>query len=334
MKPYLKKFWKEVALALWLGFVLPASLLGLAVKLEGRLEEKTQTLPSATVQQTTETNTGSDRVEVNVLMDGTPISMELKDYLVGVVLGEMPVDFETEALKAQAVVARTFTLKTQSSGKHDDGAVCTDSACCQAYLAPQTYLEKGGTQDGVNRVNAAVSATAGLVLTYQGELIEATYFSCSGGSTEDAVAVWGTDVPYLRATDSPGEENAAHYTDTVNFTREALSSALGVSLDDEPENWLGAVTYTAGGGVNTMVIGGKEFQGTQLRQLLQLRSTAFAMTAVDGGIAITTKGYGHRVGMSQYGADAMAVGGSGFEEILSHYYQGTALTAWTQCGIS
>ena len=171
--------------------------------------------------------------------------------------------------------------------------------------------------------------TSGYVLTYQGELIEATYFSCSGGSTEDAVAVWGTDVPYLRATDSPGEENAAHYTDTVTFTPAEFANALSLELTGNPAGWLGKVTYTAGGGVDTMEIGGISFKGTALRKILNLRSTAFTMSAGENGITVTTKGYGHRVGMSQYGADAMAVAGSSFAEILAHYYRGTTLECLT-----
>ena len=166
------------------------------------------------------------------------------------------------------------------------------------------------------------------MLTYQGQLIEATYFSCSGGSTEDAIAVWGTDYPYLRATDSPGEENAAHYTDTVEFSEEEFEALLDRDLRGEPESWFGLTTYTAGGGIASMDIGGSTYTGTQLRQLLGLRSTAFTVTTDNDCVIITTRGFGHRVGMSQYGADVMAASGSSCEEILGHYYQGTTLTRW------
>ena len=170
--------------------------------------------------------------------------------------------------------------------------------------------------------------TENLVLSYQGELIEATYFSCSGGSTEDAVAVWGTDVPYLQAVASPGEENAAHYSDTVTFKAEEFASLLGLDLTGAPKSWIGPVSYTEGGGVDTMEIGGVRFKGTTLRSALGLRSTAFSVSCTNDAVTITTRGFGHRVGMSQYGADAMAVNGSTFEEILSYYYQGTELTQW------
>lgn len=330
MKPYAKEFWKELALALWMGLILPASLLGLAVGMDDRQQNSTtQTTPTSTLAPSEQAQQPLSSVIINVLNEGTVTEMDLETYLAGVVLGEMPADFEAEALKAQAVVARTFTLRSEQIGKHNAAAVCTDSNCCQAYISPESYLSQGGTQENIDRIYAAVTDTQGMVLTYNGELIEATYFSCSGGSTEDAVAVWGTDVPYLRATDSPGEEQAAHYTDTVSFSADEFMKALGLKLDGAPKTWLGSVTYTAGGGVDTMLIGNVSFSGTELRNLLALRSTAFTMTADDTTITITTRGYGHRVGMSQYGADAMAANGSSYDKILAHYYQGTKLVQWT-----
>lgn len=150
-----------------------------------------------------------------------------------------------------------------------------------------------------------MAATSGWVLTYEGELIEATYFSCSGGSTEDAAAVWGTEFPYLQAVASPGEEKAAHYTDTVRLSAEAFQDALGVTLSGSPGSWFRDVTYTDGGGIDTIVIGGTSYKGTSLRSALGLRSTAFSISTTEDTVTITTRGYGHRVGMSQYGADAM-----------------------------
>ena len=142
------------------------------------------------------------------------------------------------------------------------------------------------------------------------------------------MAVWGTDYPYLRATQSLGEEYAAHYTDTEYFSPSEFSDAFG-GLSGAPDTWIGYATYTAGGGVHSIVIGGKEYKGTQIRTMLGLRSTAFTMTVEGERIKVTTKGYGHRVGMSQYGADAMAMNGSTYPEILAYYYQGTELTVWT-----
>ena len=316
--------WKEIWLSVALGLVLPAVMLSMAVRFGGpSVPDRELNITEATAEEPTE----MPAVTVDVLgKDGTVSAMVLEEYLVGVVLAEMPVSFEEEARKAQAVVARTFTLRSADRGKHDNADICMDSACCQAYISPEDYLAKGGTRDGIDRMRQAVSATAGKVMTYNGELIEATYFSCSGGSTEDAVAVWGTEVPYLQSVDSPGEEHATHYTDTVTFTPERFAAALGIELSGKPGTWIGNAVYTAGGGVDTMVIGGVSFKGTELRKSLGFRSTAFTVAAGEKEITITTRGYGHRVGMSQYGADAMALEGSTYEEILTHYYTGAELT--------
>lgn len=318
----MRSIWREIVMSLCMGFILPGIVMNWAV--EDIPELPAESSPKETVP--VQTDSGTKLTMKLRQTDGTVVTMDLDEYLVGVVVGEMPADFEEEAKKAQAVVARTFARKAYvTGGKHGDGSVCTSSGCCQAYLSVAEYLARGGSQDAVDGARTAVEATSGLVLTYDGKLIEATYFSCSGGSTEDAVAVWGTDVPYLRSVESPGEEYATHYSDTVHYTKKEFADKLGLNLTGNPESWFGDVVYTSGGGIETLVIGGETFTGTQLRSKLGLRSTAITIEADSEGITITTKGFGHRVGMSQYGADAMAMGGSIFEEILAHYYPGTTL---------
>ncbi len=318
----MKRIWKEIGIALLMGVMVPGFLLWFGAALlevqDTRIEEE--------IQETLMPQVEAD-YEIPVRTGEAVEQQNLEEYLVGVVLAEMPASFETEALKAQAVVARTYTMRINTmGGKHGDGSVCTDYACCQAYIDPEEYTVKGGAKENVDKIRSAVTDTAGQVLTYEGTLIEATYFSCSGGSTEDAVAVWGNDYPYLRSVESPGEEHAAHYVDTVTFTQDQFQSALSVSLSGKPKDWFGRVTYTDGGGVDTLEIGGEVYRGTKLRQLLGLKSTVFTVSTGEN-ITITTKGYGHRVGMSQYGADAMALAGKGYAEILAHYYQGTALSS-------
>ncbi len=323
----MKQIWKEIMVAVFMGLVLPGVLLWLLTPSEepGEITE-TSGIPG---EQASQTEAAAPPVKLTMYLrdvDGTVTEMDMDTYLVGVVLAEMPASFAPEAKKAQAVVARTFTQKAMlTGGKHGDGSVCTDSTCCQAYISEEDYRDRGGAEEAIEGAQNAVLATSGFVLTYEGALIEATYFSCSGGSTEDAVAVWGTDFPYLRATDSPGEEEASHYTDTVTFTEAEFQAKLGRTLTGSPSNWIGVATYTAGGGIATMDIGGKTYKGTELRSLLGLRSTAFSMTVEGAVITVTTRGFGHRVGMSQYGADAMAVTGSTYQEILAHYYRGTSL---------
>lgn len=324
----MERNWKQLAGVFLMGVLMP----GLAVRIGGAIVpargQAETTLPAeSTAAEVTEAPAVGQAVSIPVKMaDGTVISMELEEYLVGVVIGEMPASFEPEALKAQAVVARTFTLRCAQRGdKHTDAAVCTDSRCCQSYLSVADYYAAGADEADVEKIRSAVQSTAGQVLTYNGELIEATYFSCSGGRTEDAAAVWGGEVPYLQSVESPGEENAAVYTETVTFTASEFASLLGRKLTGSPESWFGVTTYTEGGGVATTVLAGRSYTGTELRSLLSLNSTVFTMKAEGNTITVTTTGKGHRVGMSQYGADAMAVLGSTYEEILAHYYQGTRI---------
>lgn len=322
----MKGIWKDMAVALFMGMVLPGMVLQMVSLYRGR---ETQ-IVEETVVETMPPETLPKPVPLTAMVrweNGETEKVDMDTYLLGVVLAEMPVSFEMEALKAQAVVARTYTRKAYvTDGKHGDGSVCTDPGCCQAYISQEDYLARGGTQEGVDKVRYAIGATTGYVLTYGEELIEATYFSCSGGSTEDAAAVWGTDYPYLQAVDSPGEEDAPYDTDMAVFTPEEFQAALGTEISGSPRSWIGTTTYTEGGGVAAMSIGGESYTGTQLRSLLKLRSTAFTILTEDDVITVTTRGYGHRVGMSQYGADAMAVTGSSFQEILAHYYPGTTLT--------
>ena len=320
----MKQFWKDLWFAVFLGLILPGVILNAAASYtDSSPDSDPVSVPAAALSETMPEGTA---LPVLVRAGEEVQEEDLDAYLVGVVLGEMPTDFAPEALKAQSVAARTYAWKAYvTGGKHHDGSVCTQSGCCQAYIDPQQYLEQGGSLEGLVKVRQAVAATSCLVLSYQGELIEATYFSCSGGQTEDAVAVWGTDYPYLQSVESPGEEDAVHYEDVLTYSLQQFQDALGIVLSDPPEQWFSQVEYTNGGGIASVNIGGQSYTGTQLRSLLGLPSTRFSIQVVSDTVTITTNGYGHRVGMSQYGADAMAVSGSSFQEILAHYYPGTAL---------
>lgn len=316
----MRPLWKDMLAALVMGLIVPGLFLNTVSLL---MNSKEKPIYSEAPAETSEQLSGLTMRLHNP--DGTVSEMDMDRYLLRVLLAEVPAEFEAEALKAQAVAARTYTRKAwESGGKHGDGSVCTKASCCQAYITEEEYLLQGGSQEGIDKMRDAVCSTSGQVLLYEDVLIEATYFSCSGGSTEDAAAVWGCDYPYLQAVKSPGEENAAHFTDTASFSLQQFQNALGLMLPEDAEDWIGPVFYTEGGGVAEIEIGGELFTGIQIRNLLGLRSTNFVITAGDN-ITITTKGYGHRVGMSQHGADAMAVAGSTYEEILKHYYQGTVL---------
>lgn len=268
------------------------------------------------------------RFRLPVLTDEGVVSMELSTYVLGALLGEMPTSFEAEALKAQAVACRTYALRRYTARKHDPAAVCTDAGCCMNWRDPAQYAAENG-EEALRRAEAAVEATDGLAIYHDGTLIDATFFSSSGGRTEAASAVWGKDVPYLQAVDSP-DEQSPHDKDVVTFSFEDFTARLCeanemAAFPADRSAWIGACEPTPGGGVATIELGGCIYTGKQLRQLFSLRSTAFSIQITDSGVEFTTRGFGHRVGMSQYGANAMARRGAGFEEILQWYYQGVVI---------
>ena len=279
-------------------------------------------------QTSAENATQSERGQqfLTVLSDGKLIQMELEEYVQCVLLGEIPPDFETETLKAQAIATRTYTLKNmQKEQKHEAGVLCADSNCCQAFCMPTEYLLKGGSEVYIRRIRDAVRQTSGVVLLYNGDLIEATYFSASGGRTEAAVEVWGKDVPYLQSVESFDEQDNRYDGQCVYLTPQEFLVKLNL-----PQYYADHITctdtlYTSGNGVASITVCGKEYTGKKVRELLELPSTIFKITVEEDFVCITTNGNGHRVGMSQYGADAMATQGKTYSEILAHYYPGTCL---------
>lgn len=327
-----KRKW-DVLLVAGLVVAFPVLLLSLITNSAERPDKQVNTSSSltATAHSTQPTELIHEDIMVKILMpDGEIVIEDLERYTCNVVLAEMPASFEMSALQAQAVVARTYVVRRMvTQQKHDAAYVCADPDCCQGYLTSASYLQSGGNEEAVNKITEAVNTTAGEVLVYGGRLIDATYFACSGGFTESAEDVWGEDIPYLQSTRSPGEEGAKYFVDTVFFGADEFESLLGVNIGGTPAEWFGEVTYTDGFGIATIRIGGQIYKGVELRKKLGLRSTAFTVTVVGELIAVMTRGFGHRVGMSQYGADAMAVGGADYRQILAHYYSGTNLVVIT-----
>lgn len=317
--------------------VVAAIILGLALPgMVVRYSQNAAVEPTAPIQQAATTAAADLHQKeqgIWVLMDSGSLQwMELDAYLAGVILAEMPTSFDHQALCAQAVVARTYALRRQMEVRHEKGAVCADHACCQAYVSEAEYLSGLGYEEDITAAKAAIAETKDLVLTYDDQLIEATYFHSAGGQTEAAVAVWGVDYPYLQAVDSPGEEDVEPFTVRSYFPREELEKALERTLPGAPSGWIGWTTYTPGGGVEKIIFAGVQYSGIRIRSLLNLNSTAFSMEADEDGIWITTQGKGHRVGMSQIGAQAMALEGNTYQQILSHYYPGTRIDKMEDVG--
>lgn len=276
----------------------------------------------------------ADEVQIDVLLktDRGIEQLPLEEYLLGVVLSEMPASFEIEALKAQAVAARTFALRQLKKSKHDQFDLCSDSTCCQAWTSEEVIECKLGNlfETYWSKAETAVAETAGEAIYYEDKLIDAVYFSCSGGMTEDAVAVWGNDVPYLRGVSSPGEERASVFTSEVivspeRFRQIITSFDAKIVLQGDPSNWFGKIEKTRGNGVKSIEIGSVSISGLQMRNLFSLKSTNFDVALTEKGIVFSVRGYGHRVGMSQYGANAMAKDDKSYLEIIQHYYTGVEI---------
>ena len=271
---------------------------------------------------------------IRLLSGDTVVEIGVFDYLTGVVAAEMPVSFEPEALKAQSVAARSYLQRALASPKHEGADICTDSACCQAYLSPEQLKSNWGDKYAQysEKISAAVKATDGEYLSYDGKPALAAFHSSSDGATEDAGAIW-SDVPYLKSVSSPETgDSVPNFQSTVvnsdlDFRDTILYLKPEADMTGDAGSWLGETTRTASGRVASIVIGGVSFTGSELRSLFKLRSTDFELTHADGSFTFTVHGYGHGVGMSQYGANAMARSGSDYREILAHYYPSAFLVA-------
>lgn len=272
---------------------------------------------------------------VRVKLEGGAVeSMPLNDYLWRVVAAEMPASFAEEALKAQTVAARTYALRKAALGEdnHPDADVCTDINCCQAYLDPTAAAGSWGeaAPDYTQKIAQAVADTDGLVMTYGGELIQAVFHSSSAGRTNDAVEVWGSAVPYLVGVDTPEGDEVPNYHTAVTYTPDEFKALFAAQypaavFPEDPAAWFQNPTYTASGGVNTIQVAGVTVSGLEVRSLCALRSAHFAVSADSAQVAFSVTAYGHGVGLSQYGANALAKDGAGFQEILTHYYTGVTV---------
>ena len=260
--------------------------------------------------------------------------MDMDEYLCGVVSAEMPAEFETEALKAQAVAARSYACyrKENPSPDHPDAAVCTDFAHCKAYRSPEVQKTIWGedAKKYSQKIADAVYKTSGEIITYNGEVAMAVFHSQTGaGKTENSKDVWGGEVPYLISVESHGEESAPNFysTQIVSF-KEFKEKLVSIKPDVKIETPLdiGVPVLSEGGSVKNLTIGGKEFSGKEIRSVFSLRSSCFKIMADNETVTFEVTGYGHGVGMSQYGANTMAKEGYSYIDILKHYYTGIQIS--------
>ncbi|MBQ2836196.1 MAG: stage II sporulation protein D [Clostridia bacterium] len=263
--------------------------------------------------------------------------LNIDEYLYGVVASEMPASFELEALKAQAVVARTYTIyqTIHNSVKHENADMCDDFNCCQAWISKDERLakwEQTEAESNWNKIVQAVDSTKGKIVTYEGQPINAFFHANSGGITESSLNIWGgIDYPYLKSVETTGEEGYTQYSSQVILTHQELIDKIRTKYEDceidfAQENCIQILEYTTSGRIKTIKFGNKEIAGTEARTLLGLKSTNFTF-AIDGkNITFVVTGYGHGVGMSQTGADALAKLGSNYETIVKHFYTNVEIT--------
>lgn len=259
--------------------------------------------------------------------------LPLDTYLYGVVSSEMPASFEKEALKAQAVVARTYTIyKIQNnSQKHEGADICDNSACCQAWISKEDRLakwEESTREEYWNKIVTAVEETKGKIITYEGKPINAFFHANSGGKTETTLNVWGgSGYPYLQTVATAGEEGYTQYQSEVICTKQEFTDKIkekhsDFTIDFSQANCIQVLEYTDGDRVKTIQIGNLSFSGVEIRTIFGLKSANFTITIEGDNIKFSVLGYGHGVGMSQTGADSMAKAGSDYVEIIKHFYIG------------
>ncbi|MBR5219050.1 MAG: stage II sporulation protein D [Clostridia bacterium] len=260
------------------------------------------------------------------MADGSVREVDVEEYLYGVLAGEMPASFHKEALKAQAVAARTYIVNKKQNGEtddvHPDADICTDSTHCKAWLSEEEIQSRMGAdweKTYGKKMHSAISETAGEIMVYDNEPIVAVFHSTGSGKTENSEDVWGGNLPYLRSVESPGDMTSPKFESEVTVTKSAFESTLGVTAD------IGEVTHSQGGAVKSIVIGGKKWSGGEIRSLFGLNSSNFEIQQTDGEFVFHVKGNGHGVGMSQYGANAMAEEGASYDQILKTYYTGVEI---------
>lgn len=271
--------------------------------------------------------------------NNTVEELDLEDYIMGVVSSEVPANFEEEALKAQAVAARTFYMNKRNQPCNyakEKGAEICDTTHCQVYMSKEERMKSWSSSEAKSdweKIEKAVEETKGQVLTYNGQVLEyPQFFAISSGRTEDAKDVFSVDVPYLKSEESKGEEIAPKYKTSVqiainDFVNKINNKYQKANISKSNlSSYIKIKSYTEAGSVKEVQIGNEVIKGTEFRELLGLNSTNFTLDFGSNAVTVNCKGYGHDVGMSQWGANVMAKNGAKYDEILKHYYVGVEIS--------
>lgn len=271
----------------------------------------------------------SDEFRILDCETGKISTIKADDYIFGVVAAEMPASYEEEALKAQAVAAYTFSCYKRDANKDLDYDLSTDYKTYQSYISKEVARERWGNNADLytEKIEKAIKSVSGYLLTYQNKPALAVYHAISPGKTESCKNVWGKDYPYLQAVSSTFDKLSPDYISTVELTTEELKEKLKdkITFSGDSKNYFGKLSKTNSGTVKEISICNQTLNGSELRSLLELRSSSFEVSYKDGKFIFTVYGYGHAVGMSQYGANYLAKQGADFKEILNTYYKGCKL---------
>lgn len=336
----MKKIGYFILFVIALTVVIPLVILGgisPGIKIPGIFNRFTSEITSQTEPAKMPDDT---KIKVFSVDDNKIIEMDFEEYVKGVIAGEMPVSFDIEALKAQAVAARTFAaadmISFGGSGctRHVGADVCSD-VHCQVWMSKAERFKNWDAKDAESywaKITKAVEETKGLVITYNGKIAARLKFhSTSGGKTESSINVFGYSEPYLVSVDSPNEEDAPNFKSTVVIKNQEfinrmkeLNSKIKISSKSLASQ-IKILNYTEGGRIKTIKIGDKTFSGVDIRWAMGLKSAEFSIKADSKNVTFNVRGYGHGVGMSQWGANEMAKRGSKFDAILKHYYKGVEI---------
>ena len=302
-----------------------------------------ETIPPAETEHQEETPPETGGVDagrtLRVLLDGAVTEMTMAEYLRGVVRAEMPASFAPEALKAQAVAARTYVryhMENGGTAGHPEADVCGDPTCCQAYLSAAEAAANWGDQaaEYEAKIDRAVAETDGECVLYEDRPILAAFHSSSAGATQDAANVWSSSLPYLQSVESPeNEDTVPNYRSTASFSAADLKATLQAALPEaaltgDPSTWFTNIRQEENGTVTSLTVGGVVIKGSELRTILGLRSACFTISFAGDTVTFSVTGYGHGVGMSQYGANVLAADGMDYREILAWYYTGTTVAVY------
>lgn len=262
----------------------------------------------------------------------------IEEYIVGVLSAEMPADFELEALKAQAMAARTYIIRRLANKEFKDvpeGAQVLDTVQHQVFMDDQQRRAAWGSDYTWKnqRIRQAVAETQGKVLTFDGKPIDATFFSTSNGYTENSEEYWAQTIPYLRSVEVPWDTESPRFQGQKEFSLQEVEKMLGVKIAvaaSAPNAWYQILERTTGNRVGKVKIGEKTFSGREIREKMGLPSSSFTWEMKNGKLRVTTFGYGHGVGMSQWGAHGMAQSGKTATDIVTYFYQGIAIEDYQQ----